>query len=88
MQKYVSHVWNEMLDVSIGNDCTIFASISMPTLPWTSLESNFKPQVAHQFVIKMVSQKRTTQWDKVVCILLYTKGDRYAQKRLSINYCN
>jgi hypothetical protein len=88
MQKYVSHVWNEMLGVSIGNDCTIFAYISMPTLPWTYLESNFKPQVAHQFVIKMVSQKGTTQWDKVVCILLYTIGDRYAQKRLSINYSN
>jgi hypothetical protein len=88
MQKYVSHVWNKMFSVSIGNDCTIFASISMLALPWTSLESNFKPQVAHQFVIKMVSQKGTTQWDKVVCIFLYTKGDKYAWKRLSINYCN
>jgi len=88
IQKYVSHVWNEMLGVSIGSDCTIFVSIFMPTLPWTSLESNFKPQVAHQFVIKMVSQKGTTQRDKVVCNLLYTKGDRYAWKRLSINYCN
>ncbi len=85
MQKYVSHVGNEMLGVSIGNDCTIFAYISMPTLPWTSLESNFKPQVAHQFVIKMVAQKDTTQWDKLVCILLCTKGGRYAWKRLSIN---
>jgi hypothetical protein len=85
MQKYVSHVRNKMLGVSIGNDCTIFASISMPTLPWTSLESNFKPQVAHQFVIKMASQKGTTQHDKVVCIFLYIKGDRYALKRLSIN---
>jgi len=88
MQTYVSHVWNEMLGVSIGNDCNIFAYISMPTLPWTSLESNFKPQVAHQFLIKMVSQKGTTQHDKVVCILLYTTGDRYVRKRLLINYCN
>jgi len=30
MQKYVSHASNEMLGVSIGNDCTIFAYISMP----------------------------------------------------------
>jgi len=60
MQKYVSHVWNEMLGVSIGNDCTIFAYISMFALPWTSVESNFKPQVAHQFVIKMVALKGTT----------------------------
>jgi hypothetical protein len=86
--KYVSCVWNEMLGVSIGNDCTIFTSIFMPTLPWTSLKSNFKPQVAHQFVIKVASQKGTTQQDKVVCILLYTKGDKYARKNLSINYCN
>jgi hypothetical protein len=56
---------NEMLGVSIGSDCTIFAFIFMPTLPWTSLESSFKPQVAHQFVIKMALQKGTTQWDKV-----------------------
>jgi hypothetical protein len=74
--------------VSIGSDCTIFTSIFMPTLPWTSLESNFKPQIAHQFVIKMGLQKWATQSDKVMCILLYTKGDRHAQKRLAINYCN
>jgi hypothetical protein len=79
---------NEMLGVSVGSDCTIFASIFIPTLPWTSLESSFKPQVAHQFVAKMASQKGTTQLDKVMCIFLYIKGDRYAWKRLSINYCN
>jgi hypothetical protein len=79
---------NEMLGVSIGSDYTILAFIFMPALPWTSLESNFKPQVANQFVVKMASQKKTTQQDKVVCILLYTKGDRYAWKKLSINYCN
>jgi hypothetical protein len=78
----------QMWGVSVGSDCTIFASIFMPTLPWTSLESNFKPQIAHQFVIKMASQKGTTQRDKVVCILLYAKNDRYVGKRLSINYCN
>ncbi len=78
---------NEMLGVSIGSDCTILASIFMPTFPWTCLESNFKPQVAHQFVVKMASQKGTTQRDKDVCILLYIKGDKYVQKRLSINYC-
>ncbi len=44
---------NEMLGVSIGSDCTIFVSIFMPTLLWTSLESSFKPQVGHEFVIKM-----------------------------------
>ncbi len=48
------------------------------TLPSTSLESNCKPQVAHQFIIRTATQKGTTQPDKVVCILLYTKGDRYA----------
>jgi hypothetical protein len=69
---------NEMLGVSIGSDCTIFASIFMPTLRRTSSESGFKPQVAHQFVIKMALQKGPTQWDKVVCIVLYTKGDRHA----------
>jgi len=79
---------NEMLGVSIGSDSTILASIFMPTLRWTSLESNFKPQVANQFVVKVASQKGTTQQNKVVCILLYTKGDKYVQKRLSINYCN
>jgi len=79
---------NEMLGVSIGNDCTIFAYIFILTLPWTSLESSFKTQVAHLFVVKMVSQKGTTQRDKVVCIFLYIKGDRYVQKMLSINYCN
>jgi hypothetical protein len=63
-----------MLGVSIGSDSTIIASIFMPTLPWTSLESNFKPQLANQFVIKVASQKGTTQQNKVVCILLYTKG--------------
>ncbi len=78
---------NEMLGVSIGNDCTIMDSIFMPTLPWTSLESSFKPHVAHQFVVKIMSQKGTQQ-DKVVCILLYIKGDRYAQKRLAIYYYN
>ncbi len=77
-----------MLGVSIKSDRTIFPFIFMPTFPWTSLESSFKPQVAHQFGVKMASQKGTTQWDKVVCIFLYTKGDRYAQKRLSIHYCN
>jgi hypothetical protein len=40
---------NEMLGVSIGSDCTILASIFMPTLPWASLESNLKPQVTNQF---------------------------------------
>jgi hypothetical protein len=70
---------NEMLGVSIGSDYTTLASIFIPTLPWTSLESSFKPQVANQFVVKIASQKGTTQWDKVVCILLYIKGDRYIQ---------
>jgi hypothetical protein len=88
IQKYVSHICNKMWGVSIWSDRIIFASIFMPTLPWTSLESNFKPQIAHQFVIKMASQKGTTQQDKVVCILLYAKSDRYIGKRLSINYCN
>ncbi len=49
---------NEMLGVSIGSDYTILAFIFMPALPWTSLESNFKPQVANQFVVKMASQKK------------------------------
>jgi hypothetical protein len=65
----------------------VMASIFMLTLPWTSLESSFKPHVAHQFVVKIVSQKGTQQ-DIVVWIFLYIKGDRYAQKRLAIDYYN
>jgi hypothetical protein len=50
-----------MLGVSIGSDCTILAFIFMPTFFLTSLESNFKPQVANQFVVKMASQNTTTK---------------------------
>ncbi len=78
---------NEMLGVSIRSDCTILVFIFMPTLPWTSFESSFKRHVAHQFVIKIASQKGT-QRDKVVYIFLYIKSDSYARKRLAINYYN